>query len=185
MLGVHEKHYISYPRFLFTGGRQSFKIPRYPGKQAKQNPPIIGFVRGGGSGIFLPGLTFSIPPQWSHPYKPPNPGCLFRFASRAGMSKSERRTLKYDPTCYPVIPLIFWRRQGKSHKKDFWFIHSKPKKSLKKKRKNSKKKEILAGKKNKEFPKNKTRKDRVEINSRFALQEGSGKVCLAGVGLGP
>ena len=66
-----------------------------------------------------------------------------------------------SPPC-PFFPCFFGKKQGKPPKKQGFLSLPDPQKSLEKKGKMLKKKEILARRKNKEFQKNKERKDRAE-----------------------
>ena len=68
----------------------------------------------------------------------------------------------WDLPC-PSFPCFLGKRQGKPPKKQGFFIPTEPLKSLEKKGKTlNKTKEILAAEENKEFPKNKEGKDRVQ-----------------------
>ena len=61
----------------------------------------------------------------------------------------------------PSFPCFFGKRHGKPPKKQGFFIPTEP---LERREKRSKNKELLAGEKNKEFQKNKERKDRDVCN---------------------
>ena len=70
---------------------------------------------------------------------------------------------------YSVLPFLvfFWKKARKTTKKTrIFYAYRTPKISGKEGKNAQKNKEILAGEKNKEFPKNKARKDRV-ISGHF------------------
>ena len=83
------------------------------------------------------------------------------FSDCDKISRRAHPASTYNPVL-PFLVFFFWKWKGKPPKKQGFFIPAEPLKSLEKKGKTLKKKnkEFLAGEKNKEFPKNKERKDR-------------------------